>query len=118
MACSVLDKSAFFLNHYLGLAIPDHKVTFRTVWYEDQSKKKGLLPVLGKLRNWPVRGLLWVSKDLYEAGPDLQDTLEPDARERRNIRNGLEHRYLKPTRISGRDRKMITAAYQWRLLLH
>lgn len=95
MAYSVLDKAAFFLNHYLGLGVPDHKVTFRTVWYEDQSKKKGLVPALREMRNWPLRGLFWVSKDLSEDAPDFQNALEPDAREWRNIRNGLEHRYLK-----------------------
>ena len=95
MVYSVLDKAAFFLNHYLGLDVPGHKVTFKTVWYEEQSKKKGLAPTLQEMRNWPLRGLFWLSKDLYEDAPDFQDALEPDAQEWRNIRNGLEHRYLK-----------------------
>jgi LA2681-like HEPN len=42
-----------------------------------------------------MRGLFWVSKDLFENEPGFQDTLEPDAQELRDIRHALEHRYLK-----------------------
>jgi hypothetical protein len=92
---SVLDKIAFFLNHYLGLGIPDLKVTFRSVWYESQSRKNGLVKAIEDRHNWPLRGLFWVSKDLFDDDPGFEDALEPDAREWKDIRNGLEHRYLK-----------------------
>lgn len=95
MAYSVLDKVAFFLNHYLGLGIPDHRVTFKTVWYEDQSRKKSLMQAIEERHNWPLRGLFWVSKDLFEDNPGFEEALEPDAREWKDFRNGLEHRYLK-----------------------
>lgn len=42
-----------------------------------------------------MHGLFWVSKDLFEDDLGFQDALEPNAQEWRNIRNGLEHRYLK-----------------------
>ena len=42
MAYSLFDKIAYFLNEYLRLGIPERNVSFRTLWYEDQQKKKGL----------------------------------------------------------------------------
>jgi|SRR5215211_1157679 len=95
MAYSILDKIAFFLNHYLGLSVPDHKVSFRTIWYKNQEKTKGLALPFPELHNWPLRGLFWVSKDFFENEPGFQETLEPDARQLRDIRHALEHRYLK-----------------------
>ncbi|MDP9457317.1 MAG: LA2681 family HEPN domain-containing protein [Actinomycetota bacterium] len=95
MAYSILDKVAFFLNGYLGLGVPDAKVYFRTIWYEDQKKARGLAPAFREAENWPLRGLFWVSKDLFENEPGFRDALEPDARELKEIRHALEHRYLK-----------------------
>ena len=43
--------------------------------------------------NWPWRGLYWLSKDLYES--DLCNVLEPDARALHDLRNHLEHKYVK-----------------------
>jgi hypothetical protein len=45
--------------------------------------------------NWPLRGLFWLSKDLYEDDPEFRAALEPEAKELRKLRNALEHRYLK-----------------------
>ena len=94
-AYSLFDKMAFFLNHYLGLSIPEHKVTFRTFWYVGQKKNKGLKPALEETPNWPLRGLFWVGKDLYENTPGFREAMEPDARELAEVRNHLEHKYLK-----------------------
>lgn len=92
---SLLDKVAFFLNHYLALGIAEQNVNFKTLWYRGQSKKKGLRPEFERRANWPVRGLFWLSKDLYEDKPDFKECLEPDAQRLREIRNQLEHKYLK-----------------------
>ncbi|WP_035998202.1 LA2681 family HEPN domain-containing protein [Paraburkholderia caribensis] len=43
--------------------------------------------------NWSFRGLYWLSKDLFE--PDFRDVLAPDAREFSELRNHLEHKYVK-----------------------
>jgi len=94
-AYSLFDKTAFFLNHYLGLSIPEHRVTFRTFWYEEQKKSKGLKPVLKESQNWPLRGLFWLGKDLYEDAPGFREAMEPEARELAEVRNHLEHKYLK-----------------------
>ena len=95
IAYSLFDKIAYFLNHYLQLFIPDKKVTFRTFWYEAQSKNKGLKSKFRRYQNWPLRGLYWLSKDLYEDKPGFKDTIEPDAQELSEIRNHLEHKYFK-----------------------
>lgn len=92
---SLFDKIAYFLNHYLGLSIPDKKITFRTLWYVEQNRKKELRPEFQRRQNWPLRGLFWLSKDLYEDKLGFKETIEPDAKELRDIRNHLEHKYLK-----------------------
>jgi hypothetical protein len=43
--------------------------------------------------NWPLRGLYWLSKDLFEAG--MRDSMEPQARALAELRNHLEHKYVK-----------------------
>lgn len=90
---SLFDKIAYFLNHYLSLFIPERDVTFRTFWYKSQNKKAGLRQNFQQLKNWPLRGLFWLSKDLYEA--KFKEYIEPDAQELSEIRNHLEHKYLK-----------------------
>jgi tetratricopeptide (TPR) repeat protein len=95
IAYSLFDKIAYFLNHYLRLSIPERSVTFRTFWYESQSKKKGLRTLFHRYPNWPLRGLYWLSKDLYEDKPGFKDAIEPEARELAELRNHLEHKYLK-----------------------
>jgi len=92
---SIFDKIAFFLNNYLKLEIPPDKVAFRTFWYENHSKKNGIRKKFIKYENWPLRGLFWLSKDLYENKGGFRESLEPDAQKLNEIRNHLEHRYLK-----------------------
>lgn len=95
MAYSLLDKVAYFLNYYLSLSIPERNITFRTFWYKEQKRKKGLREDFQQRQNWPLRGLFWLSKDLFEDKPSFRECLEPDAQELHNIRNHLEHKYLK-----------------------
>ena len=95
MAYSLLDKVSFFLNHYLALGIPERKVGFRSFWYIDQERKWGLRPEFATCDNWPLRGLFWLSKDLFENAPEFRECLEPDAQELDVVRNHVEHKYLK-----------------------
>ena len=44
MAYSILDKVAFFVNHYFNLGCPANRVSFRTIWYSAQ-KGEGPSPV-------------------------------------------------------------------------
>ncbi len=95
IAYSLFDKAAYFLNHYLGLQIPERQVSFRTFWYESQDRKKGLRKEFQQRQNWPLRGLFWLSKDLYEDKEGFMEPMEPDAQQLNEIRNHLEHKYLK-----------------------
>jgi tetratricopeptide (TPR) repeat protein len=92
---SLLDRIAFLLNAYLGLAIPEKRVSFRGLWYEGQEKKKGIRQEFRSLPNWPLRGLYWLGKDLYEDAPEFRAGIDPDAERLSAIRNHLEHKYFK-----------------------
>lgn len=92
LAYSLLDKIAFFLNRYFALGVPDKHVAFRTIWFSDRQGKK-LRPEFATKRNLPLRGLYWMSKDLYDT--HIKGSTEPDARELAELRNHIEHKYLK-----------------------
>ncbi len=95
MAYSIFDKIAFFLNHYLKLHIPDRQTALRTLWYQEQKQTKPLRPEFQTRQNWPMRGLYWLSKDLYTSDPGFREAIEPEARNLNKYRNHLEHKYLK-----------------------
>jgi tetratricopeptide (TPR) repeat protein len=94
-AYSIFDKIAYFLNEYLQLGIPEKSVNFRSLWYQETKKQLGLRQDMAQRQNWGLRGLFWLSKDLFEAKGGFKDTTEPDARSLAEIRNHLEHKYLK-----------------------
>ena len=94
MAYSLLDKLAFFLNEYLQLGIKARDVYFKTLWYQHRSAKPfPVRPQFVNLDNWPLRGLFWLAKDLFDE--QFSEVIEPDARDFYVIRNRLEHSYLK-----------------------
>lgn len=96
IAYSLFDKIAYFLNDYLDLSIPEKQVNFRKFWYEKREEEKGLSHIFQKRENnWPLRGLFWLSKDLFENDSKFKESIEPDAQELADIRNHLEHKYLK-----------------------
>jgi hypothetical protein len=65
-------------------------VNLRALWYA--TGKTTLRPELRDRRNWPLRGLYWLSRDLVNDDPEAHAALEPDARSLAEIR---KHRYLK-----------------------
>jgi hypothetical protein len=91
IAYSTFDKIAFFLNQYAALGIPLNKVNFRSVWWEKDGKR--IRDRFVRTENWPWRGLFWLSKDLFE--PTMRESTEPDARSLAEIRNHLEHKYVR-----------------------
>jgi tetratricopeptide (TPR) repeat protein len=94
-AYSLFDKIAYFMNAYARLGIPEKRVTFRTLWYTAQERSKGIRADLAARENWPWRGLHWLSKDLFEDRPEFRDVMDPDSRGLAELRNHLEHKYLK-----------------------
>lgn len=95
LAYSLFDKMAYLLNHYLRLSIPERTISFRSLWYVKQDKTRGLREDVHRPENTSLMALFWISKDLYERGEGFVNALEPDARELADLRNHLEHKYLK-----------------------
>lgn len=94
-AYSLFDKIAYFINDYWKLGIPERSVSFRSVWVES-AKGKAPPPVrtvLEASENLPLRGLFWLSKDLFDA--ELKDVAQPEARDLDALRNHLEHKNVK-----------------------
>ena len=106
MAYSIFDKIAYFLNHYFKLGMPLTSVSFRSMW---RTKDERVREIFETSENWPLRGLFWISKDLYE--PGVREVAEPDAEALAELRNHLEHKYVKvhemglPRPIEHSDRK-------------
>jgi tetratricopeptide (TPR) repeat protein len=92
---SLFDKIAFFLNAYLDLGIAERDVSFRGLWYDKQRRAKGVRTEFAARENWPLRGLFWLGKDLYEDSEGFREVIDPAARRLSEIRNHLEHKYLK-----------------------
>lgn len=88
---SILDKIAYLLNDYLNIGMPLNKVSFRSIWLTKDFQK--LNPIFDNSDNWALRGLYWLSKDIYEK--EFQEVIEPEAQEISKIRNHLEHKCLK-----------------------
>jgi len=91
IAYSLLDKVAFLVNHYWALGKSPERISFKNVWMIE--KKTRLLPQLEERDNLPLRGLFWLSKELFD--DQLKQTTAADARELHSIRNALEHAYLR-----------------------
>lgn len=89
IAYSLLDKVAFLVDHFWKLGkIPD-RINFRNVWMVEG--KPRLLDRFKAYPNWPLRGLYWLSKELFDE--ELRRATAADARELHDIRNALEHKY-------------------------
>lgn len=90
IAYSLLDKVAVLVDHYWNLGeIPD-RISFKNVWMVEN--KARLLPQFEKSDTLPLRGLFWLSKEVFD--DQLKQTTAADARELHGIRNALEHAYL------------------------
>ena len=90
-AYAVFDKAAFLLNAYFDLGHPERHVNFRNIWYK-KGKGKALHPALDGMGNWPLRGLFWLSKDIFE--DDFREITEPDAQSLYELRNHMEHKFV------------------------
>lgn len=91
IAYSLLDKVAFLVDQYWRLGKIADRINFKNVWMVEN--KAILLPQFEKRENLPLRGLFWLSKELFDE--QLKQTTAVDARELHAIRNALEHTYLR-----------------------
>lgn len=90
IAYSLLDKVAFLVDHFWKLGKISDRINFKNVWMVEG--KSRLLNRFEICPNWPLRGLYWLSKELFD--DELKRTTAADARELHDIRNALEHKYL------------------------
>ena len=86
-AYALFDKIALFLNDYFSVGMKPRQVTFRKIWGNPQ-----LHTVFDGNQNWPLRGLYYLSQDLFDE--ELSSVATPDARELASLRNHLEHRFI------------------------
>lgn len=91
-AYSIFDKIGLFLNDYFGIGLDPRKVTFRTIWFENPKNPVSLRPVFKNNRNWILRGLFFLSKDLFDGA--FKEVAEPDAANIARLRQQVEHRFL------------------------
>ena len=93
-AYSLFDKIGLFLNDYFSVGMKPRTVSFRCVWEQSVKGSSGtkLRPVFEDSKNWPLRGLYYLSKDLFD--PKFSEFSSPDAKDLAVLRNRAEHRFL------------------------
>ena len=92
-AYAMFDKVGLFLNDYFGLGIEPGRVTFRGIWFQNpRHETPEIRPEFKSRHNWPLRGLYFLSKDLFDR--DFQEVAAPDAGGLAQLRNQAEHRFL------------------------
>ena len=90
---AIFDKIGLFLNDYLNLGIEARKVNFRRIWYEKPNREdSGIRSDLQERHNLPLRGLYYLSKDLFDER--FKDVSEPHASNLARLRQQVEHRFL------------------------
>lgn len=95
-AYSLLDKIGFFVNDYFEIGLGEWKVNFKTIWFETRNREQIRPEFKDRDHNRPLQGLFWLSKDLYEREAEGFDRpLDPRGKEIWDLRNALEHRYVK-----------------------
>ena len=93
-AYAIFDKIAYLVNEHWDLSVKVQRTQFNTIWNKSGDRKKPLVDKFLNSDNWPLRGLYWLSKDLYFKKDDSQ-SIEPDARHLNHIRNHIAHKYLR-----------------------
>lgn len=90
---SLFDKIGFFVAFYMTLGIPEKQITFRTLWRAGDNKP--IRKEFDLTGNWGFCALYWLAKDFLEKEND--EVAEPQARGLSDIRNHIEHKYLRVT---------------------
>lgn len=86
---SIYDKIAYFINDYFELGIQPRNVSYNRIW-RNNSKQ-----ILLSKSNWMLNGLYWISKEFFEGGDTPNSAIKPRAKLIYDIRQALEHRYMK-----------------------
>src|ERR1700730_4048681 len=81
------------MNSYMELGIPERQVSFRTLWRTGENKP--IRREFDLTGNWGFCALYWLPKDFFEKAND--EVAEPQPRGLKDIRNHIEHKYLRVT---------------------
>ncbi|MCI8980756.1 MAG: tetratricopeptide repeat protein [Clostridia bacterium] len=93
----MFDKIAFFIEHYFCIGIKERDVNFKTIWRKSAGHGKNeylFANPLNPKNNIALYALYWISKDFFEK---FEDSPNPKLIRISNIRNALEHKYVKVT---------------------
>lgn len=92
-AYAIFDKIGLFINDYFDVDLNPRRVSFRHVWFtRPGGDHQEIRPVFKNSRNWLLRGLYFLSKDLFDE--KFTDISEPDASDLAKLRQQIEHRFL------------------------
>jgi tetratricopeptide (TPR) repeat protein len=122
IAYSLFDKIAVFINDYFRLGRNIREISFRNIFYEQSPRgaPRTLTTVFSGHKNWPLRGLFSLSKDIFDQ--EFKETATPDGQMLDDIRNALEHRFLSlhehltEGKNSGAHFKVTVAAFEEKTL--
>jgi len=101
-AYSIFDKIGQFINYYFECGRDVENLSFSDIWYTEQHGNE-LSEKFQRRKNLPLRGLYWLSKDFNEEELHIEGSLDNSGHKLTNLRNALEHRYVKLTMFSVRD---------------
>ena len=93
----LFDKIAYFLNSYFDLEIHERDVSFNHVWltgFGGGKKHYDYKNVLNHEENFALASLYWISRDFYDK---FEDSPNPRLKRISDVRNALEHKYVKVT---------------------
>lgn len=99
---SIFDRIAYFLNEYFDLGIKEQDVSYKSIWHNKKYGKNGYDYKLdlkkhitdNETYNHPGVGLYWLCKDIAKK-QIKHKYLDPSIEALSDLRNALEHRYLK-----------------------
>lgn len=93
----LFDKIAYFLDSYFDLGIHERDVSFSHVWltgFGVGKKHYDYKNVLNHEENFALASLYWISRDFYDK---FEDSPNPRLKRISDVRNALEHKYVKVT---------------------
>lgn len=93
----LFDKLAYFLNSYFNLGIRERDVSFSHIWLSEYGKGKNRYSyknILNHKENFALASLYWISRDFYDK---FEDSPNPHLKRISDVRNALEHKYVKVT---------------------
>lgn len=92
----LFDKIAYFLANYFDLGIKEKDINFRIIWQSSAGHGKNVYQFKNTLNprsNFPLASLYWISNDFYF--DNNNSTSNPELKRIKDIRDSLEHKYVK-----------------------